>query len=269
MAGAFGVGLSIAFDVQAYLPASFPFPIVRLDSSPVFIDRPVPRLVGYASPEVSSPFRICGSSVQSGTIYRLQLSASQVEAIEGLRDGNGLLLRLVVRAATSRGDDVQNHSEDVRIDIAQSEWLRVLEEAQYQRTLVVEVPLVDLDGGAGSSPVDELKKAQRLLWLGHFQDSVAACRRVLEAIEIRFGLENERKEAFAATKQRDLAEQLTLFQRELLLRHSAMRFAHVASHADGTAERPFDRTDATLMLAVTAAIARAAFARATGDGDGR
>lgn len=259
MAGAFAVQFSLAFRGPGW-PAASETPQVRLDRAPVRLTEPAGLLIGHAVPQFTSPYRVTQSPLDVTCIYALELSPLAMERVEAARSGGDMAFEIEVPAVVIGRDGPQVWTERVPVRCPQSEWLRVLRECRFGRTLLFEIPMFSSDGESDDgAPARELEQARRHMLLGHFQEAVATCRRAIEALNRALGqveLSEQAKKQYVKSPR-----EMSVFERELLLRVTAMNFAHLAHHADGTAERQFDRADAILLLGITSALVQAAYAR--------
>lgn len=149
------------------------------------------------------------------------------------------------------GVETMAANDEVLCNVPQSDWIAVLEQIGYRKTLLLEVPIPQ--GDEGSVPQRHLETARSHMLRGQYEDAVASCRKALE------GWTTQRSEVESISRARGTKKSaprsLTLYERELLLRDAANNFADLAHHADdvANAER-YGREDAVMMVAVTAAI---------------
>lgn len=200
----------------------------------------------------NSSARTVGLISQPTTIlYDLLLSPSAIEAVERLRGGESIQFRLKIQAHLTRGAETLAANDEIQFCVVQSDWIAVLEQMGYRKTLLLELPIPQ--GDEGSVPQRHLDTARSHMLRGHYEDAVASCRKALE------GWTTQRAEGEAVRKARETkrtaSRSLTLFDRELLLRDAATNFADLAHHADEVASaESYSRDDAAMMMAITAAI---------------
>lgn len=174
-----------------------------------------------------------------------------MEALEGQRDGSGIKFRLKIQAQLTVDGELSAAQEEVICGVSQSDWVTVLEHCGYRKTLLLEIPMPE--GERDTAAQRHLDMARSHLLRGHYEEAVAACRKALE------GWTTQRGEVEALKKARDTQRSnpraLTLYNRELLLRQAASNFSDLSHHADEVANAEhFDRSDATMMIAITASI---------------
>lgn len=167
--------------------------------------------IAYPTPGNGNSFSVrhhrTGHQYDAGIGFRLYLSGSVLEAIEQGRCGGDLSLSLSVHA------DMTGHAVDepeppnapqndhwsghvllnggpkriygrhpgfhsLSLVIPQSEWIKQLNAAGYQKTILFEVPIfADDSAGVGAR---HLKEAQEAFWQGRYEDTVARCRDALD-----------------------------------------------------------------------------------------
>lgn len=250
-AGAYLLRLSVGFAVANW-PQDELMPAVLLTSAAMQVEHvDQALLLGHARPETPVPFKVGIHSQPITILYELLLTPSALEAVERLRGGGPIQFRLKIQAHLTRGDEAFAANDDVQCSVSQSDWIAVLEQMGYRKTLLLELPIPQ--GDEGSVPQRHLETARSHMLRGHYEDAVASCRKALE------GWTTQRAEVDAVKKARETkrtaSRSLTLFDRELLLRDAATNFADLAHHADEVASaESYGREDAAMIVAITAAI---------------
>lgn len=138
--------------------------------------------------------------------------------------------------------------------VYQSMWIDVLEEMDYQRTLLVEVPMPDPNAQPElAEAVVLLAQSQRHLQFGHDREAVGSRRDVLEQIRLAVGDDDTldpdlTRVLFANSRSMTKGERLRVLRRALML------VAHPARHRDQVSVAiDWSRMDATQMFTMTAA----------------
>lgn len=255
-AGGYLLRLSIEFDVHNWTERDGPIPLVLLLPARVWIAEAVGLFIGFAHPETTQAFMVGPYSSKSALLFDLPVSHQAMEAIEGIRDGQGVRLLVKLQAEVRRGAELQVACEDVRRDLNLSEWIGVLEQAGYGQRLLFEVPLPP-DTSVPSSLVAQLRAARDLMASGHYAETVAKCRLVLESLTQELNEGAALKAALGMANKQDRS----LHQRELAMRQATMDLTHLAHHADGAATVAFDRGTAKMVLAVVTALVSTALSR--------
>jgi hypothetical protein len=259
-AGAYCLQLTLGLQVQNWPEQEGPVPVVRFGDAQVVLDGGPGLLLGYAHPEIAVPFRVFKHAHTRAVLYSILLAPQALEAIEKGRAGGGVGLQLKVQAEISVGTNVDAVFDDVRCHIAQSDWLRVLEEVGYGRTLLFEVPVPRSLGAEGNSVMASLAAAKRAFIEGRYGESVAACRSVLEGLTQCLGQGDDMRKVRDAVGQG--RRELTVLERELRLRSVALEYAHLAHHpSEMQPDCVYDRSAAQMMLGVAVSLASAAFGR--------
>lgn len=255
MAGGYVLRLGVDFDVLNWDEAAPP-PIVIVAPARVCVQGQTGMVLGWAYPEVLKPFTVSQYASKLGVLFDLPLTQQAMEALERHRSGLNVSLSVKLQAEVRCGVEVQPGWADLTCTFNLSQWLEVLDQAGYGRTLLFEVPIPTEPAGLGSA-IEHLEVARRFLVSGHHSEVVAKCRMVLE----RLTQELNEEQAFKAARDSHRTDR-TAPQRELLMRQAALDFSHLAHHPTGTSlHDSFDRNAAQMMLGVTAALVSSAMAR--------
>ncbi|KAB2930084.1 MAG: hypothetical protein F9K24_18005 [Leptonema illini] len=167
----------------------------------------------------------------------LDLDYSRMAALEQLRDGHDIYFKLHLDGWARRGRHA--NPEEFRLDcqshVPLSEWLKRLDESGYKKTLLLEIPVPDVQKDeALSRAAGHLEMAQRHLLNGHYRDCVGACRDVVSAIDfIEFSADKDRDlRGVTEGIQRKASDLRSKDERIYLLRNSFKQIAHAARHDD-------------------------------------
>ncbi len=183
------------------------------------------------------------------------LSLVQLEALEAQRRGGDLTIAVHFHAALDCGvHGLRISTTTLPHTIPQSEWVRILSQMGYQRTLLLEVPVPD----SGNAPemagaVEFLAEAQRQMIEGHYRQAVGSCRDALEqlaaALQDGSNFPRPLADALGGTSRWPKAERLRLLRRALTI------VTHPAKHGDPMAlSFEWDREDARSLISMTAAV---------------
>jgi len=182
----------------------------------------------------------------------LEATKSQLAAIEDSRAGGGLQFVVWLRGNVHHPQGLQPFVEHIHYQVNQSKWLEVLEQLQYARTMLLEVPLPSPLQDDMTPWFHHLKEAHQALTQGRWREAVGQCRDVLESLE---------QAAKAAGEDRaELPKDRRTWsksQRYCHVQQALLILAHAARHADQVAQAiDWEREDAQTMLLMTASILR-------------
>lgn len=136
--------------------------------------------------------------------------------------------------------------------VFQSNWLDMLNESGFSNIFLFEVPVPsDTDSERLRASVEQLKKARSKRDQGKYEEAVATCRKVIEALNDGLGADPEKaRDAYIDNKKA-----MALNQREVLLRRIAKHYMHPAAHSDQDHLEPkYTRREANLALTTTATL---------------
>jgi hypothetical protein len=258
LAGGYGLRLGVEFDVANWTQDQ-PFPVVVFLPATVTVTTPATAgvVLGKAFPELPVLFSVNQhSAARRPMSFDIALSPSAMEVIEGARNGEGLSFSIAIQAEVRRGEATSIAHEQASASFTVSDWLQVLDQCGYGRSMVFEIPL--LESATAETPATRLLQSARNHFLsGQYAQAVGECRLVLETLTRELGQGQQLIDAtnLHKSKKRDL----DLEQRELLLRQTAVDYSHPAHHTDaGLPADLFDRRSAQMLLAVTATLVSAA-----------
>jgi len=264
VAGGFGLRLGVEFAVPAWDAATFgDMPTVIFFPASVQVGDSEPYAIGRAFCENPKPFMVTASgSSPNAALFELVLSPAAMERLERTRNGRGMQVKMTLQAEARRTEETRVLTDEVSKTFNQSDWLAVLEQAGYGRTMLFEVPIPEDERGTEHWS-RLLERARREFLLGHYSTSVGTCRLVLEALTSELKQDTATQSASDVKKRRDR----TLEQRELVLRQAAMDYASPSHHTDcGHPDDLYDRRESQMVLGVTANLVASALA---GDSDRR
>lgn len=243
--------ISVTYTTQAWR-GELPAPIVRLSTASVTAcTGAVETHVGYAHPESTIPFSVSQHGTTIGHLHVVTLHPDAMEAVERIRGGQGITLRLKLIGEVWQEHTATPIHESVDCRISQSDWLTALEQSGFGRTLLFEVPVPYADDANAPSSARHLQQAQRLFVRGHYDEAVATCRKALEAEMGAMSDQVAAMKSFKGGKEKDL----DLGQRELVIRQAVMNYLHPAHHhGDDEVAIRYDRSSAAMALGLTASL---------------
>jgi|GEM_PF-6083878 len=170
----------------------------------------------------ADPFDIRPDSNWTTVDIHFDLTPLQIDALEHIRAGGGLNCELVFHGAVFQNQRfVQLRRESFNYHCEQSAWIKLLDSMQYRKTMLIEVPL--LSGATDprwEEAVSQLAAADNQFRLGHYRETVAGCRKVIEVLELVGGTDNGGKESRQRTKSQRIVE----------MRNTFKALTHLASH---------------------------------------
>jgi hypothetical protein len=188
--------------------------------------------------------------------YNLTLTASQLLALETIRQQRGLVFKIEVRGNASGKDGICSIDDTLTLSVSLGEWLRVLDEAGNSDALLVALPLpLAVDAASTDAPTEIVRKAHQFLLHGQSDSCIAQCRRAIESLRNLHGFGTEARAAREALASRGERVAMTKRARTLAVAEAIVNFTQPAHHVgeDGRAE-DFSRLDAVLTLSATAAL---------------
>lgn len=212
--------------------------------------------------DFQEPLFILPPGWQSGFPAHLEakvpLSRQQIEALEELRMGGDLALRVDLRSVPLATAETFPQQVQFVHEISQSDWIRVLDQLGYQKSLLLEVPMADpSEFPEMARALEHLSEAQAAIVRGGagYREAVGLCRDTLESL--REALSDSLAEDAAWQKRSREMEEMDKAERLLLVRRALWRLTSGARHP------PFqwDRGEALAVLAMVAAVVRLAAAQ--------
>jgi hypothetical protein len=199
-----------------------------------------------ALPVISYPNRNHRASLQ----MECDFDRARIEAIETARAGGHLWFDVYMTGRFSTGP---MPFVTGNYHLNQGVWVNVLEQMEYQRTLLVEVPVPDPRRQPElTAAVEALARAQQLMRDGQDRDAVGACRDALEEITRALGDDDD----LDPVVQRlfDKSRAMTKAERLRVLRRALKLITHPARHRDQVSVGiDWSRIDASAVITMTAA----------------
>lgn len=208
--------------------------------------------LGSATPNHSLHVRTLQTPGHFSYEFRLDLSPAQLAALEDIRGGGDLAFRVILSGVAGNEAsfaDRESWQQVLTHVVPLSEWIEHLRVAKAMDILLLEIPMPFVDPPAQlAAAMKLLRQAQSLFLQAHYADCVINCRRALEEFEKVLGRDRSGLLKRLATDR----EGLDKSERQTTIEAAVYHFGNLAVH-DGVVA--FDRRDAKLMLAVTAALA--------------
>lgn len=221
----------------------------------------VPSFLGFAEPEV--PLELATRSGQNPRrlIFELPLAEGQLFALEKLRGGDDLHLKLRFTALADGPAGVWPQQDEISFRLNLSEWAKVLKELQGPEYMVIGIPLPKCaQDHALAEAVGRIRRGHAHLVDGRFDAVVSECRLAVESAALATG----EKPAIDATAQKlkSAKRDMTKLEREFSLMEAVRHYTQLAHHVDdrGAAEY-YSRDDANMLLATAAALVSSSLAR--------
>lgn len=201
------------------------------------------------------------NSITSHQTFSIALSESQMFAIEEVRKGGAVRLKLSLVASGHGQYGNQVIQDDVTYALSLSDWGRILRELGYGDVIVLGVHLpIGREAAQLRSAIDLLHMANRHLVNGEYDAVVSRCRQAIESAQKVLNDGEATREAMSAYK-RD-RQSMTTLQREQMIREVIRHYANPAHHVDSDGDTEcYGRADATFLIALTAAAVTRASAR--------
>jgi hypothetical protein len=207
--------------------------------------------LGTARPNNSLRVRTLTSALPFSYEFRIGLSAAQLAAIEEIRSGGDLPYRLMISGIAGNENDLaqlEMFQVVLTHSVPQSEWIQHLKSAKAMDILLLEIVMPFVDPPSGTAVVmNMLRQAQSLFVAAHYTDCVINCRKAIEAFENLVG----RDRAGLLKRLAEDRDSLNKDQRRTTIEAAVFHFGSLAAHDEASV---FDRRDARLALALTAAL---------------
>ena len=209
------------------------------------------RMLGTAMPDESQPIRISPHHNELALHFRIPLSFSQIEAIEARRNGGDFKLVLLLSTQVRQGGEVSGSYNRTEFDVRQQDWIRALQQMDYQQTFLFELPLPK-DDKANEPAAGIICKAQQYLLGGHYDQCVGECRKLLEA----YPMAEADKQLLKAARDKYKGDQpareaMDIPERLLILRDAVTHVTQLAHHHHTNDGYSRDQARAILGAAVS------------------
>src|SRR5262249_32948742 len=138
----------------------------------------------------------------------LELDNRRLEAVEAVRRGGSVNLLLTLHAGIGQAGDFRVVSDSLSRRMIQGEWVDLMAQLGYRRTLLLEIPIPDSATSPGMAKVvTRLEEAHSAFLDGRWRDTVGASRDVMEALSRGLGQgkqdSREVQEAFGRTRDKN------------------------------------------------------------------
>lgn len=213
--------------------------------------------LGTAILETSWHTRTADYARHEGLSAYLDLSSTQLEALEELRAGGALHFRLDIAALVRSAErGVERGFQQLWHEVNLASWLRVLEDLGSFDALLLCVELPEIDQHAPlSSAVSEIRQAHRDLLAGRYDAAVGRARLVIDLIDRTVGTDQQRTELIKAFgTNRESRAQMSKRARADFVRLAVRHYTHLAHHIDDSGVvGSFGRHEALFVLTAAAA----------------
>lgn len=171
------------------------------------------------------------------------LGSDQLDAIEAARQEGDLELQVQLRALIQDGTSLYGAFDCSTMIIPRDIWLRALKSSGFRRTIVFEVPVPDISEELQSL----MSEAQDFIGLGLYNQAVAHCRKVIEALEINRGDKKKASKASEMLRSSSEREAMTIIDRMLAMREQIKNITQLGVHGSEV----FTRSQAKAVLGAT------------------
>jgi len=134
--------------------------------------------------------------------------------------------------------------------VPQSDWCKKLTDCGYCEIIVIEVKIPNKTNSPLYKISEDLRKVNKKILLGDYEDAVANCRKILEEIAENWpNLQKVIKESEVEKSEEKWSQELRVFKYYIRLK----RITHLAAHSDsGIDTKPkWDRKVATMITIAT------------------
>jgi hypothetical protein len=221
----------------------------------------VPSFLGFAEPEVPLELATKNGQNPRRLIFELPLAEGQLFALEKMRGGDDLHLKLRFTALADGPTGVWPQQDEISFRLNLSEWAKVLKELQGPEYMVIGIPLPkSTQDHALAEAVGRIRRAHAHLVDGRFDAVVSECRLAIESASLATG--EQTVISAAAKKMNATKREMTKLEREFALMEAVRHYTQLAHHVDerGAAEY-YSRDDANMLLATAAALVSSSLAR--------
>ncbi|MEW8266051.1 MAG: hypothetical protein AB2731_07930 [Candidatus Thiodiazotropha sp.] len=210
------------------------------------------QYLGRANLEVPKSFIQTEYEQNQGILFEILLAPQQLEAIEKIRQGEGVEFKLDIKGELEDKQNTLPRNQEIRFIVNQRGWIDILKQVGYGDYILFELP-VYLDGQEHLlSAYNEINEAKRQLYYGHYYQVVSHCRTALEKL-----LQNDDKISELRKQYADFSKKKKMLkeQRFILFRDALNHITHLAHHmaSDGSITS-FSREEAIMVLGATAAV---------------
>ncbi|KAA8769434.1 hypothetical protein [Burkholderia pseudomallei] len=258
--GAAGVGvklLQFSFNF-ALVPWQQGDPDIRIDSLSAKVSV-VPRAggiryLGRGEFEMPQTFRRLPNGGRSSSLLRVDVTDSQLLALEDLRGSGGLEFEVQLTGRGHSPRETVPVEDRLRHTVNLSDWAQVLGQLGFADIFVlgVEMPVGPIPNELASA-VKLLRDAQRLLVAGEYELVVASCRQALDSMQAVLERDTEIKSVRTERSMRPRDQ--SKLQRALAILDAVRHYTHLAHHVDGDGRAEwYSRKDATMVLTTSCAL---------------
>ena len=181
--------------------------------------------------------------ISSSAQFQAVLSRENLEEIEKIRNGGDISFDInfygIVLGGESKSEKV---STTISCKIEQTQWLKHLTTWKYSERIFLEIPLHETK--AELQPAfDYFKRAQNLFFSGHWEQSVAECRKALDSLHLSLDKNANLSNLLEKRKFNSLKNRILIF----IL--SVKEICNPATHGDENAVAiDWEKQDAEMVL---------------------
>jgi len=225
----------------------------------------------YKKFNVISDLDINGISESVEMKMFVDVSLQGIDKIESLRMGRGCEISVYLNAKVERQHYESPNNRLVRLEvfyvsseigytINQGTWIDILSQMGYRETMLLEIPIIDEFTTTIPSLKTDFDMAQTQLLLGHWRQSVEACRKIYEALSQKM---NDKKVTdkveFKEISKEDKMEHIRLLRRAMYIITCKASHIDDVNKPDGDSVFEWGPEDARAALMITSALVRWVF----------
>jgi hypothetical protein len=215
------------------------------------------RYLGTAEFEFPLVLRRLPHASQTYSLLRLDLSESQLLALDEIRGSGGLMFEVKIAGLAHSPRDTHAAQDLVSYAVNLTQWAELMSQLEFSDAFAVGVELPVTASQHFASSVNFLRVARRQLAAGEYDSVVSACRQALDSLSAMV----EDREAVVAsrankgTRPRDKSK----LQRALDIFDAVRHYTNLAHHVDEQG-RPeiYSRRDAATILTTACSLVASA-----------
>ncbi len=174
------------------------------------------RIIGWGNVDTCQPVSISEHTSNLSIHTLFQFSPHQIQGIEKLRNGGDLKLNVWFSGDVWQESETRQFRDCGEYVISQQEWVTALGQMGFNKTLLFELRMPEVEVEEEEALIDVLDAAKSHLNKGHYNESVGCCRKAIEFVEKYYG--DKRLAAKARKKYEEDREEMDAIERILYLR---------------------------------------------------
>jgi hypothetical protein len=239
-------GHLLRFNADITMPAWDPPANVHFNNviAKVFIGQ---KFLGFAEPESSATFQPYQHAYKGSIYFEILLSPRVIEAIEKIRVGSGLDIRLEISGEARDPLNIMRGAQELIYRVNQTGWIEALKQMEYGSTFLFEFPIDIEPDDTLQKSMPYISRAKHHLLYGHYNEVIAECRQALEfLLPSKADLAKVRVLARTEHTEMNKSDRLAYFLDAL------NTFTQLSHHPDNSGNRAsFTREEAVLVLGTT------------------